>query len=289
METGPRVLEDGRAHPVGVENVWLKELDSQLASIEDDGGELGHQIRTIGTQQEEVIIEFYLSEPEEEPGPTATFPRVVSSNAVSDVSEHHSGAGPCIEKENSAESASERFYSSQSGGEPISENSVAASDREKSLVVSDRDKSAGVSDRETSVPFSDPPCDDVCTFPIVPPTEPAGEPAGLSTFFSNVSSDKPSVEEVQLETDVKNRGTVIQNEDSFDPLTQFRGNEEKEPNILLDQPLEEAKYEKEQSPEHNEDEFSRSPSSIMLVPPPVPKIMAADDADESAETAKESS
>merc|ERR1719317_1383268 len=66
METGPRVIEDGRLHPVSVENVWLKNLDSQLASIEDGGGDLTAQIRTVGTQKEVVNLKFSYEEPDDE-------------------------------------------------------------------------------------------------------------------------------------------------------------------------------------------------------------------------------
>lgn len=358
METGPRVLEEGRAHPIGVENIWLKELDSQLASIEDTGGELEQQIRTVGTQKEEVTLKFYYSEPEDDFEQSVTFPCV---NEGSDILERESRVSLGNEKANSVESEIVHFSSSQSGEDAAfeksvtgSENSLVASDREKfmvacdreksvtgseldkSVVVSDREKSLAASDREKlavvsdreksevasdqektvdasereksvissdheksvvasdrekSVTFSDRSQDDENTFPNVTSTEHVGEPAGLSTFLSNVSSDNASVEEVVLnmeetvETDTKSSEIVMKHEDSFHSLPHVSSNEEKEPTVPMDQHEEDAKHEKEQSPEREVEEHSQSPSSALLVPPPVPEILSLKETDHSPEPA----
>lgn len=100
METGPRVIEDGRLHPVSVENIWLKNLDSELASIEDMGGDVGAQIRTVGTLKEVVMLKFSHDEPEDESEHlSGTFPRVESFNYNSGTSEELSKVSPRNEDE----------------------------------------------------------------------------------------------------------------------------------------------------------------------------------------------
>jgi len=243
METGPRVIEDGRLHPVSVENIWLKNLDSELASIEDIGGDVGAQIRTVGTQKEVVILKFSHDEPDDESEHLSgtfprvesfnynsgtseelskvsarneddeyeqhSFPRVVTYNSNSGISKHPSRASSqSANSRLSAHSESEHFSPSQSDGsqERSTVNSDLADENNTFPVVVHKPspREPAGSDRSKVSPSEPSPresadsnrSDENHTFPIVSHSKPSPrQPAGLSTFLSNVSNDSvPAVD-----------------------------------------------------------------------------------------------
>merc|ERR1719233_676621 len=198
METGPRVIEDGRLHPVAVENIWLKNLDSELASIEDIDGDVGAQIRTVGTQKEVVILKFSHDEPEDESEHlSGTFPRVESFNYNSGTSEELSKVSPRNEDEVYEQHSFPRVetYNSNSG---ISKHPSRASSQSANSRLSAHSESEHFSpsqsdgSQERSTVNSDL-ADENNTFPVVVHKPSPREHAGSAR--SIVSSSEPSPRE----------------------------------------------------------------------------------------------